>query len=716
MSATLPPHPTQLHAALAKAEQEQTLLKQQLNTVAKELNQIENELSTRTQNRDEQHALYRHTRSQAENKQRQELPTDLLDEYAEVLQLEEKATRQLVQHTAHIQKTTHAEKKKLEVEESLVVLQQKKIVQAWSIQESALVESLEEIEHDAALLGKQSQSLRARAADMETEKDFIDGLDDEDRTTKDSIADITRAEIEAELFHIMKVMQTYSSQLGVLKKRLELVHEERSAVNALVQAWREEQTIKLAQIDALHHSHQVQVQHLKSIRELMVDQKQKSDVKLQCRPEVQMLNHLDQMRISTEWDAIANQRENNVYNSAAATDATETTHSTPHTMWLGKHWLQTDQKESALDLEFRRYVSTVKTQVDGLLKLERNISQQVCSNSKLLEQFQKQDHHHQVTRTHDEQDTSSNSSNNSSSNSSSSNTSSNSNNSNNDTKDTNDTNDNKARTTDSNVLNTNCPTVTTQEKDATGTTITKQHLQRSLDSKQEAIQTDLYHTQQSKRGVCIGDAQNDAQKDEQKTGSFVVGATGLLLTPFAPKSKRRSKNNATNENKQKVTPVASSGCLPSATTSSSSSSFTGTTTTTLTSATVQKLLFLTRGSSVTTTDGAKRILRISKDFERVEVLLMASAGRSNQTKRETFHLTTSISSIHQNRNKKLFALLFRNKSNVSRRVMFVCASLEELNQWVQSLQALLYHCKGGTGGLAKLRHQMKTLKIPGEGS
>lgn len=64
---------------------------------------------------------------------------------------------------------------------------------------------------------------------------------------------------------------------------------------------------------------------------------------------------------------------------------------------------------------------------------------------------------------------------------------------------------------------------------------------------------------------------------------------------------------------------------------------------------------------------------------------------------------TYVTSIHQNCNRKMFAVLFE----VRDRVTFGCASLKELDQWVDALQLLLYHGRDGRGGLAKLRYQLK---------
>ena len=51
----------------------------------------------------------------------------------------------------------------------------------------------------------------------------------------------------------------------------------------------------------------------------------------------------------------------------------------------------------------------------------------------------------------------------------------------------------------------------------------------------------------------------------------------------------------------------------------------------------------------------------------------------------------------------MFSVLFE----ASDRVTFGCASLKELDQWVDALQLLLYHSRDGRGGLAKLRYQLK---------
>jgi hypothetical protein len=51
---------------------------------------------------------------------------------------------------------------------------------------------------------------------------------------------------------------------------------------------------------------------------------------------------------------------------------------------------------------------------------------------------------------------------------------------------------------------------------------------------------------------------------------------------------------------------------------------------------------------------------------------------------------TYVTSIHQNCNRKMFAVLFE----VRDRVTFGCASLKELDLWVDALQLLLYHTVG----------------------
>ena len=65
--------------------------------------------------------------------------------------------------------------------------------------------------------------------------------------------------------------------------------------------------------------------------------------------------------------------------------------------------------------------------------------------------------------------------------------------------------------------------------------------------------------------------------------------------------------------------------------------------------------------------------------------------------------TTLALSIHQNRKQKMFSVLFE----ASDRVTFPCASLKELDQWVDPLKLLLYHGRDGRGGLTKLRYQLK---------
>jgi predicted RNA-binding protein YlxR (DUF448 family) len=102
--------------------------------------------------------------------------------------------------------------------------------------------------------------------------------------------------------------------------------------------------------------------------------------------------------------------------------------------------------------------------------------------------------------------------------------------------------------------------------------------------------------------------------------------------------------------------------------------------TTSTTIAAEKLYFLTQGGRVVEQpSGEKRLLRVSKDFERLE-LLTVSTG-----KRKVFYLIEKMSSIHQNRKKKIFSILFQS----SNKVMFQCSNLNELDQWIHSLEFLL---------------------------
>ena len=177
----------------------------------------------------------------------------------------------------------------------------------------------------------------------------------------------------------------------------------------------------------------------------------------------------------------------------------------------------------------------------------------------------------------------------------------------------------------------------------------------------------------------------------------VPGTGGVgLMTPSAPAGGRKHNTRQQRKRKKKKKGYSSSSANSA---SGGKNSPTRSSTAAVVAEVADKLYFLAQGGTVVEQpSGEPRMLRVSKDFERLEVRLVSSSYNTT-----TFYRTTLATSIHQNRKQKMFSVLFE----ASDRVTFGCASLKELDQWVDALQLLLYHGRDGRGGLAKLRYQLK---------
>jgi hypothetical protein len=116
----------------------------------------------------------------------------------------------------------------------------------------------------------------------------------------------------------------------------------------------------------------------------------------------------------------------------------------------------------------------------------------------------------------------------------------------------------------------------------------------------------------------------------------------------------------------------------------------------------ENLFFLTTGSMLQHLTNGKREERsvcISQDFERLE--MMNPTQQSNK-RVEAFLLVKNMKSI--NIKKKGFDIYFKNSDSTTE--TFFVDQQDQLQQWTNALNAVIYHAKD-QGGLARLRHKMK---------
>jgi hypothetical protein len=684
--------------ALQDAESQHILLKQQLNKISKELTRLELELEEKTKTREKERAKYIQQRMEKEKEAIQQSNMSAIindvEQYDHLLQLEEKATLNLLETISDVQESILDRKKKFDMEESIVIADQRNLLEAWSIQESALIESLEEIEQDTLLLGQQSLALRDRSR-----RSVIGKNGDDDDDDDDDLSDITRSEIEAELFHCMELMRTKHSQLGVLKRRLAIMHEERSSLNVMVSKWREENHLRTKYMTNIEKNmkeyHQKNVNNIDSIRSIMKRKndggRSHEDEKRSDLPEIELLKQLDHMTRATEWKSIDSSRDKKLHTIATSSprtdgggaggggeeedeeeeeeeeeehkDVTESPTTSAaaakannyernaeaeamieaHRMWLGKQWLLKDNTEKELDNQYYNYVRRIKFHVDDLLNIQMKVTKKLKVSETKYMQLKNMYENEKMKK--------------------------------------------KILLLKKQCLvHSNNNTINEKEKEKDETDAKNVHLKLDrckkklftinrnimkyitiLEKEQKTYEANIKVLNnidslklQYKNNIDYTNDQLDKLVEPLPSQVLMTPSPALPTAPLRQmienqtqeKKKKRKKNKNINDYRE----------------------------TTSTTIAAEKLYFLTQGGRVVEQpSGEKRLLRVSKDFERLE-LLTVSTG-----KRKVFYLIEKMSSIHQNRKKKIFSILFQS----SNKVMFQCSNLNELDQWIHSLEFLL---------------------------
>ena len=659
----------QCETALAEAELEHGRLKQQLNNVSLELNRLETELGERTQRRNTEHEEYIHSRQNAERDQNKEMATVAFDmeEYGRLLRIEEEATLQLLKDTKNAKDLENEQGQTktntLDVEESVVLSDQHELLEAWATQEAALVDSLAEIEQDASILSQQSSELRNR---------FLNDNDNEDNNNN-------VAELEAELFHVMELMRTKHTQLGLLKRRLAIMNEERSTINVLVSQWREanhsSKRNRNEKKDSLIYQTKSISNHLNLVRNMMgvegnIQQREHGEYKEQrsSRPEVEMLNHLSKMRKLTKWTQLEEQRSKQLHQVAkgdvAKGDDLEEMKSSNHKMWLNQFWIFKDHKENECEVQYRHFVRRVKYQVDELLNVQQNGSKAFKSSTVKLNALRIQ--HTNVNQKNqklipkEDYDLAKNAH----------------------VKSFNVIKINKLISSTKILLNEKVDTLAKQQKNASDRIQTSQKYDSDMNDLENELkvlrirhENEIKEIQQEEKNCIAEDVAEDVAEDKD------VGplTTKMLLTPAPEKKRRKKKQNDPFD-----------GDLE------------------------QKLQFLTFGGilerrSASNGNKEQRNVSVSKDFERLEVMFTKSTSGESALKRETFYKTISMSSVQKIKSKseKAFSIYFKNNSSKS--ITFYCPNTLILQKWISSLNMLMYHAKD-KGGIARMRHRVNIKK------
>ena len=724
--------------ALHDAKQQNVQLKHQLLSVTVELDRLEKELDTKTHHREAQHELYRQERKASEENQRLYMTNVVNDlkQHEQLVALEEEGREEAVAQTVVVQEQLLSQHQQYAQEEVLVLSEHQDLLRAWSVQESALVDSLDDIEQEATLLREQSTALRRRRTDEESQ----DG-DQQEHVSKD----ITNAEIEAELFHCLALMKTKHAQLGVLKRKLAILYEERSALNVVVSTWREENHARRACL----------LQEEAAIGQGMAGEgTARGDPE---SAEAQLLHHLHRMTEPTAWGTIEEERTTCLYDIANATDLPRTgDHSAPgattaaRTMWLGKHWALKDDTEQHAELEYRHYVSRVKHDVEDLLVVQRNVSAKMNSSNKkwkaLKEQHQRERMQQEIRVLKRKNGIGGGGGGGENAGAETG-------------EGVNDEQLDKAKALHVQLDRLKRELSKTNVRLKEEIVLLERH-QLEHDARVQLVQeydTDMLQWNKELQAMQLEEnleegLEEDVEEEDLEEGleehlekgveeyleehveehlaSWVVPASQVvpteeeagrmvwveddngghmynnrgvpgtggvgLMTPSAPAGGRKHNTRQQRKRKKKKKGYSSSSANSAG---GGKNSPTRSSTAAVVAEVADKLYFLAQGGTVVEQpSGEPRMLRVSKDFERLEVRLVSSSYNTT-----TFYRTTLATSIHQNRKQKMFSVLFE----ASDRVTFGCASLKELDQWVDALQLLLYHSRDGRGGLAKLRYQLK---------
>ena len=356
---------TQQQNNLFDKEKQHEKLKEQLHHVSSELHDVEADLQVRTRQREQERAVYINERQSAEHTQIQDLSECLQDMelYEDLLNKEENATVLLQQEIVSRRVTTQGSiTTAYELEEQLVLSEQQELLDAWVVQELTLVESLQDIEEETLMLQHQSSALRKTVE-----------LEEKMGSERNCMA-IEQQEMTAELYHISELMRSKHTELGLLKKKLAILEEERATVNVLVSTWLREQHYR-SSVEEEEEKKSVPesveggqeggeggegggtadvtedtlAAHLVLLRALAGKEEENDEENknndCQVRPEVLMMNHLRKMSTRTHWKRMEKEREQSIQHAARGGAATMAAAASSKRRRKQRNMLEEEQEE-----------------------------------------------------------------------------------------------------------------------------------------------------------------------------------------------------------------------------------------------------------------------------------------------------------------------------------------------------------------------------------
>ena len=357
--------------AFSEAFREQSLLTKQLRKIAKEISSTEEQLLSSSVKRAEDHRSYLEDRMEAEAAQAQETSTVASDlaKYTELLQVEAQETEILLDSLSSSLADRTSELDSLNGVRKIVLEDRRQLNEAWRSQEDALDDSLFEIENRSAILEKQSAALRKSIDSKRKSLQIYDKVNKEHGASNtDKIS-----ELEAELYHVLSLMQTQHRQLARIRQRLLIITEERRVINGKISKWisdsdRRRETV-LCHVSDIREAWQSTGAQLELVRAMSAATMLHGGSTNKDRPDVEMLDHISRICGDPSFSKTG----------------TKTVLKGIRRMWLGGMWKKRDIAEKEAESKFLVDKKRFKEKIKRLKKVQAEATEQLACHNVSLE-------------------------------------------------------------------------------------------------------------------------------------------------------------------------------------------------------------------------------------------------------------------------------------------------------------------------------------------